>query len=341
MSEDHSTRQQQSAPSGASQARGDPPSISDHRLLRRIGRGSYGEVWLARNMMGEYRAVKIVYRESFREQRPFDRELSGIRKFEPISRSHEGFIDILHVGINEEAGYFYYVMEPGDDHVSGPDIRPENYSPKTLAKCVSFHGRLPLQESLQLGLALSLALNELHKHGLVHRDVKPSNIIFVNGIPKLADIGLVAEFTEARSYVGTEGFIPPEGPGGPRADIYSLGKTLYEVSTGRDRHDFPELPALLDDFPELNGFLELNEVIVHACKNDLKARYRSAWDMHADLVAIAAGKSVKRLKVLERRLANLKRVAGVSVLESLVLSGVFYQVYRGWKVTIESRERQV
>jgi WD40 repeat protein len=292
-------------------------------------------------MMGEYRAVKIVYRESFREQRPFERELAGIRKFEPISRSHEGFIDVLHVGINEAAGYFYYVMEPGDDQISGPNIRPDDYSPKTLAKCVSLHESLPLQECIRLGLALSLALSELHKHGLVHRDVKPSNIIFVNGVPKLADIGLVAEFNEARSYVGTEGFIPPEGPGNPQADIYSLGKTLYEVSTGKDRHDFPELPTLLEDFPDLGGFLEFNEVILHACKNELKSRYQSAWDMHTDLVVLAAGKSVKRLKVLERRLANLKRIAGVSVLVLLVLTSLFYQAYRAWKGKVESRQRQV
>src|SRR6516164_947072 len=87
------------------------PPIPDHELLRRIGSGSYGEVWLARNMMGVYRAVKIVYRRSFEDQKPFDRELSGIRKFEPISRSHEGFIDVLHVDMHEKGEYFYYVME--------------------------------------------------------------------------------------------------------------------------------------------------------------------------------------------------------------------------------------
>src|ERR1017187_9946605 len=344
MSQDNSTRQPPSGPAGAPRGRGEPdraPSIPDHRLLKCIGRGSYGDVWLARNMMGEYRAIKIVYRDSFREQRPFERELSGIRKFEPISRSHEGFIDVLHVGINEEAGYFYYVMEPGDDQISGADIRPDNYSPKSLAKSVSLHGPLSVKECIQLGLALSLALSELHKHGRVHRDVKPSNIIFVNGVPKLADIGLVADVNEARSYVGTEGFIPPEGPGSAQADVYSLGKTLYEVSTGKDRHDFPELPTLLDDIPDLGGFLELNEVILHACKNDLKARYQSAWDMHADLVVLTAGKSVKRLKVLERRLGQLKRVAWASVIGLTVLAGVFYQVYREWKGMIESRQRRV
>src|SRR5213593_1941413 len=76
------------------------PLISDHELLRLIGQGSYGEVWLARNVMGEYRAVKIVQRRRFGEDRPFEREFEGIRKFEPISRSHESQLPILHVGLN-------------------------------------------------------------------------------------------------------------------------------------------------------------------------------------------------------------------------------------------------
>ncbi len=188
MSPEESTHESSPGPTSAPGSPGGShrvPLIPDHQLLKRIGRGSYGEVWLSRNMMGEYRAVKIVYRKSFDQHRPFERELSGIRKFEPISRSHEGFIDILHVGINERAGYFYYVMELGDDEISGPDICPDNYSPKTLAKHVSLRKSLSVQECLQLGLALSLALHELHKHGLIHRDVKPSNIIFVTGFQNL------------------------------------------------------------------------------------------------------------------------------------------------------------
>ena len=73
-------------------------------------------------------------------------------------------------------------------------------------------GRLPPAECVQLGLNLTLALGHLHRHGLIHRDIKPANIIFVGGIPKLADIGLVTSFADACSFVGTEGFIAPEGP---------------------------------------------------------------------------------------------------------------------------------
>src|SRR5947207_1449069 len=156
------------------------PRIPDHQLLRGIGKGSHGEVWLARNLMGVYRAVKVIYRKTFGDQRPYERELAGIWKFEPVSRSHDGFVDILHVGQNQSGGYFYYIMELGDDLNNGQAVEPDSYVPKTLAKEVGLKGRLPLRESLQLGLSLTNALGHLHNHGLVHRDIKPSNIIFVN-----------------------------------------------------------------------------------------------------------------------------------------------------------------
>src|SRR6266576_2560991 len=316
-------------------------SVPDHELIQVIGRGSYGEVWLARNLMGVYRAVKVVYRKTFGHQRPFERELAGIRKFEPISRSHESFIDILHVGHNDKSGYFYYIMELGDDTKTSQTIRPDFYVPKTLAKEVALRGRLPPEECVRLGLSLSSALDVLHKHGLVHRDVNPSNVIFVNGVPKLADIGLVADINEARSYVGTEGFIPPEGPGSAQADVYSLGKVLYEISTGKDRHDFPELPTLLDQTADLDGFLELNEVILHACKSDLAKRYPSARDLHADLEVLAQGKSVKRLKLLEKRIANLKKIAGISTIVLVALAAILFQIYREWNFVREGRQRQI
>src|ERR1700744_6185438 len=106
-----------------------PPAIPHHTLVRRIGFGSYGEIWLAINSMGVYRAVKIIYRDSFSDQKPFERELSGIRKFEPISRTHEGFIDILQVGFDDAAGCFFYIMDLGDDCEAKTVFDPETYRP--------------------------------------------------------------------------------------------------------------------------------------------------------------------------------------------------------------------
>src|SRR5947208_12218205 len=81
-----------------------PPPIPDHELLHLIGRGSYGEVWLARSAIGSLRAVKVVHRKSFDHDRPYEREFEGLKKFEPISHSRESQVDIFHVGRNDAAG---------------------------------------------------------------------------------------------------------------------------------------------------------------------------------------------------------------------------------------------
>ena len=314
--------------------------IPDHELLYRVGKGSYGEVWLARHTLGAYRAVKIVYRDTFDDAYPFEQELTGIRKFEPISRSHEGFVDILHVGLNEAGGYFYYVMEIGDDAKTGRTFDPNNYVPKTLAKEVTVRGRLPFDECLQLGLSLSGALSHLHEYGLVHRDIKPANVIFVDGKPKLADIGLVTEIAVAHTYVGTVGFIPPEGPGSPQADIYGLGKVLYEASTGHDRKEFPALPADLGELGEPEKLLELNEVVVKACHHKIKERYQTAREMRADLEVLQDGQSVQRLRVLERRWSHLKKYGSIGFLAVLVAGVAIYQVDHQRKLAGEVRQRQ-
>ncbi len=91
------------------------PLIPDHTLLRPIGRGAYGEVWLARNVMGALRAVKVIWRRQFESDRPYDREFAGIQRYEPVSRSSGGLVHVLHVGRNDPEEYFFYVMELADD----------------------------------------------------------------------------------------------------------------------------------------------------------------------------------------------------------------------------------
>jgi eukaryotic-like serine/threonine-protein kinase len=281
--------------------RPDVPVVSDHTLIRVIGAGGGGQVWLARNVLGTYRAVKIVHAAAFKDRSPFEREVNGILKFEPVSRLHDGLVDILQVGQNEEAGYFYYVMELADDVKTGQSIVPEKYVARTLSHDVAKHRRLPVGECIRLGAAVASALGFLHRNGLIHRDIKPANIIYVNGFPKLADIGLVVGVSEDKSYVGTEGFIPPEGAGTVKADIYSLGKVLYEISTGKDRRDFPRLPADLKDNAEDRDLIEFNHIVVHACRTDPRNRFKSAEEMMSEILNFQFNAGQARRKRTQNR----------------------------------------
>jgi hypothetical protein len=141
---------------------------------------------------------------------------------------------------------------------------------------------MPLQECLRAGLALCDALGHLHQCGLIHRDIKPSNIIFVGGVPKLADIGLVTAMGERVSNYGTAGFMPPEGPGSPTADIFGLGKVLYQIVTGKAEADFPSLPTSLED-ASVPLLMALNQIILKACAHDAWSRYQSAAELHKAL----------------------------------------------------------
>ncbi len=289
-------------------------AIPDHELLSLIGRGAYGEVWLARNVMGVGRAVKIVRRDAFSDSRPYEREFAGIRRYEPLSRQAHGLVNVLHVGRNEEAGYFYYVMELADTQDPAADYAPRSLNAE-LKK-----GALPAADCTSIALSLATALDVLHRAGLVHRDIKPSNIIFVDGAAKLADIGLVVAQGESRSFVGTEGYIAPEGPGTPQGDVYALGVVLYEMLTGLDWREFPRLP------PGLAGrdatAVELLDVIIRACEHSTSTRYRDAREMLADLALVSGGKSVRELRLLRRRLRLLRAAAVVLAALGIVAAGV-------------------
>jgi serine/threonine protein kinase/WD40 repeat protein len=294
--------------------------VADHEILKPIGSGSYGGVWLARSAAGQHRAVKVVSRSRFSSERPYEREFTGIRQFEPISRSHPGVVHILHVGRDDAAGYFYYVMELADAVDGHPAASLAHYEPRTLASELKFRGRLPLIEVLALGVQLAGALGHIHRHRLVHRDVKPSNVIFVEGQAKLADIGLVTGADEAKSFVGTEGFIPPEGPGSTQADIFGLGRLLYEAATGKDRCEFPDLPVDLDSWSssERSGLLELNEILARACAPKASQRHANAAELAGDLNVLLAGRSIRRAYGIEHRSRRATQIIGIAVLTALL-----------------------
>jgi WD40 repeat protein len=198
------------------------------------------------------------------------------------------------------------------------------YAPHTLRSALKARGRLPVAEAVALGVQLTGALGHIHRHGLVHRDVKPSNVIFVQGQPKLADLGLVTNTSEACSFVGTEGFIPPEGPGTVKADLFALGRLLYEAVTGKDRCEFPELPPDLDAWADREEFLEFNEVVTQLCAPDPVRRYANAAAVAGDLNLILAGRSVRRANSVERRLHRARQISAIALGVLAVAVGVVW-----------------
>ncbi len=300
-----------------------PPDIPDHELIRLIGRGAYGEVWLARNVMGLMRAVKVVRRAAFESSRPFEREFAAVKRYEPVSRTAAGLVNLLHAGQAADGSHFHYVMELADPVEPGidPATEPEKYAPCTLRVQMGRLGPMAVSDCQEIAVNLAQGIANLHRVGLVHRDVKPSNIIFINGRAKLADIGLVDHISEGKSYVGTEGYVPPEGPGQPGADLYGLGRVLYEMLTGFEASRFPSLPdgwALRGE----KGAFEFFEIVLRCCEPDASRRYATADELLADLALLQSGQSVRQVRQLRHRIRLLRKIAAAAVITGALAAAV-------------------
>lgn len=123
---------------------------------------------------------------------------------------------------------------------------------------------------------------------MTHRDIKPQDIIFVNGQPKLADLGLITDLRPddpERTLVGMPGYMrpPPERPGTPMADIYAPGKVLHMLSTGGSPGKFPDIATTLIFNNEAAEFLPLNAIILKAYHPDPPYRYVPATELRQAL----------------------------------------------------------
>lgn len=230
----------------------DPPAISGYTLHHRIGTGASGTVWLAEeNLTGLFRAVKIVQRPTESGRPALSRELEGIHAYQQAAGEHPNLLTVFHVGETEDG--FFCVMEladpsperPADDIPSAGGLPSAQYEPRTLAALIRHEVPLDPGRALEITRQVLEGLKHLHAHGLIHRDVKPSNILFIHGRVKVADVGLVTNLDHTLTQVGTPGYMPPEGAVDQRADLYAAGVMLYEMITGYPRTKFPELPANL------------------------------------------------------------------------------------------------
>ncbi|MFK0255177.1 bifunctional serine/threonine-protein kinase/ABC transporter substrate-binding protein [Streptomyces sp. NPDC090445] len=203
----------------------DPSAVGGHRLLGRLGSGGMGTVYLGRSPAGALLAVKVIradhaadpaFRARFRREAEAAARLSG-RWVVPV------------VAADPEA------REPwlATPFVPGP----------SLSEAVAGYGPLPAGSVRTLGVRLAEALEQVHAAGLVHRDVKPGNILLAPDGPRLIDFGIAravgaTTLTAAGSVVGTAGYLPPEQAGrdgaapGPAGDVFSLGCVLVYAAAG-------------------------------------------------------------------------------------------------------------
>jgi hypothetical protein len=261
------------------------PDTDDYEIFHSLGEGSFGKVWLARNAVNQWLALKAVYLARFGSSKPYDREFNGLLRYKPVSDKHPGLLRIEFVSKKKKQGYFYYVMELADALDPGWEQNPSKYQPKDLAKLLDRTPgrRLPLRECLRIAINLAEALEYLHKESLAHGDIKPQNIIFVNGDPKLADIGLVNDVPQPGQIptaLGTPGYMAPLEPvGTPQADIYGLGMVLYVMFMGNNPESFPSIATTLSEDASRPEFMRMNSIILRACQPDKSRRYGSAREM--------------------------------------------------------------
>ncbi|WP_217205799.1 serine/threonine-protein kinase [Streptomyces sp. AC550_RSS872] len=202
----------------------DPRELGRYRLLRRLGAGGMGRVYLARSPGGRTVAVKVIrpdlaadagFRERFRHEVDIAKAVSG-RHTAPV------------VDADPVAPLPWLATS----YVLGPD----------LTDVVAAHGALPEHTVRALGAGLAAALQEVHGAGLIHRDLKPSNVLLAADGPRVIDFGIAravdgSRMTQTGVVVGSPGYMPPEQAlgqdVGPAGDVFSLGAVLAFAATGR------------------------------------------------------------------------------------------------------------
>ena len=259
-----------------------------------LGQGAMGYVYEARDPeLQREVAIKMLPRRFEREHEPV-----GVRMFVQEARvaaklAHPNIVTIYEIGQDE--GYYFFVME----RVRGT----------TLAQLIEERGPLPANQACYVIAQAARGLAAAHQMGIVHRDVKPSNIMIDSrGQVKVTDFGLadvegiegVAEVRERP--MGTPGWISPESARGERAtalsDIYSLGLTLYAALTGKRFFHSPDKAELIRLGAEAESVQReqlpaswpprLAEVVVQCLQARPKDRYQSAEMLAADLVRALA-----------------------------------------------------
>ena len=209
-------------------------SIGSCTVVQPCGNGSFGTVYLVEDAIGRRLAAKVVPRTGSLSER----ELAGLKNYKDCR--HANLLAIHHIEITDS--FICCTMDAADDLNRGQG----EYLADTLGNRIRKSGRRTGEEIHAMLEDLLQGLEYLHQHGLVHRDIKPDNILWVNGRAVLADAGLIAPAGKG-SLAGSPGFISPHVMNGdsapaPADDFYALGKVIYCALTGLPVRSYPSLP---------------------------------------------------------------------------------------------------
>ena len=244
--------------------RSPPTELPDYHLLSHIGSGSFGEVWLGRSRkLDTLCAVKLLP-----EGEKAQIELDGARNFAHHAGEHPHLVRVLHMG--EVPGWLYYVLELADGYPVAKGADPtRTYKPRTLREDLRRNGSYDLLDAVALCRDILSGVATLHQAGLVHRDIKPGNIIFVDGVPKLTDVSLIVRPEDVRFGAGTPAYSPPESASDESGDLHCLGATLWELVIGHVEREYP--PGL--SVAKAEELRRLGPLLERACDPAPAARY--------------------------------------------------------------------
>ena len=261
--------------------------ISDrYQIIKSIGEGGMANVYLAYDtILDRNVAVKILRGDLASDEkfvRRFQREALAAS-----SLYNQNIVEVYDVG--EDNGMYYIVME----YIDGKHL-------KTLLKK---RGKLTVSEAIDIMMQIASGLSVAHDQYLIHRDIKPQNIMILeNGLVKITDFGIAmamnsTQLTQTNSVMGSVHYLPPEQASGKGAslqsDIYSMGILMYELLTGKLpyhgdnaveialKHLKEPLPSIREELPTIPQSVE--NIIIKATAKNPKNRYADAKEMYEDL----------------------------------------------------------
>jgi serine/threonine-protein kinase len=296
-----------------------------YRIQRKLGAGGMADVYLAEDQeLGRRVAIKILNGRHANDDQFIERFRREAKNAAALN--HPNIVSIYDRGEAEET--YYIAMEFLDG--------------RTLKELIIGRGAAPMNVAIEYARQILSALRFAHRHGIVHRDIKPHNVLVDGeGRVKVTDFGIAragtSQMTEAGSIVGTAQYLSPEQARGgevdPRSDLYSLGIVLYELLTGKTPFDgetpveiamkhlstAPKPPSKLrPDIPP-----ELDMVVMRALAKNPDDRYQSADEMEGDLDRVARGVRVSATTVdtatqVLRRPATVAAAAGAATAATMI-----------------------